>query len=191
MRLFTAIDLSNDVILRLERVMSFLRPEALIKWSPVDNLHVTTKFIGEWSQTRLSDVHQALKKLAPRAPFEVEVKGFGWFPNRQSPRVLWSGVEGGAALGQLMGDIDDAMTPLGIARENRPHLPHLTLARINDLVPLDPLREKLDALEPAVFGSFLVSQFYLYESQRGSNASRYRKLHEYSFEATAAGRLSS
>src|ERR1700733_15339811 len=106
MRLFTAIDLSSDVILRLERVISFLRPEALIKWSPMDNLHITTKFIGEWPPDRINEVHGALNKLAPRSPFQVEVKGFGWFPNPRSPRVLWSGVEGGEALSRLISDIE-------------------------------------------------------------------------------------
>ena len=48
MRLFTAIDLPDEMIWKLERLLSVLRPEAIIKWSPIDNLHITTKFIGEW-----------------------------------------------------------------------------------------------------------------------------------------------
>ena len=60
MRLFTAIDPSADVLLRLERLMSALRPEALIKWSPLDNLHVTIKFIGQWPESRLEELDDAL-----------------------------------------------------------------------------------------------------------------------------------
>src|ERR1700760_3160588 len=56
MRLFTALELSPEVLIRLERLTSVLRPEALINWSPLDNLHITTKFIGEWPETRLDDL---------------------------------------------------------------------------------------------------------------------------------------
>ena len=38
MRLFTAIELPPQVLLLLERLLSALRPEAQISWSPLDNL---------------------------------------------------------------------------------------------------------------------------------------------------------
>ncbi|HSU59908.1 MAG TPA: RNA 2',3'-cyclic phosphodiesterase, partial [Bryobacteraceae bacterium] len=85
MRLFTAIHLTPEILLRLERLLSTLRAEALIKWSPLDNLHITTKFIGEWPEARLDELHEALGALAPREPFQVELKDLGWFPNERSP----------------------------------------------------------------------------------------------------------
>ena len=65
MRLFTALDLPPDVLLRLERLLAALRPEASIKWSPLDNLHITTKFIGEWPEKRVDELDAALAEAAP------------------------------------------------------------------------------------------------------------------------------
>src|SRR5436305_9372781 len=127
MRLFTAIELSSEVLLPLERLLSALRPEALVKWSPLDNLHITIKFIGSWPDERLPELHDALSRLEPGEPFRIELKGLGWFPNAHSPRVLWAGVNGGEELKRLASAVEDTLEPLGVARENREFSPHLTL----------------------------------------------------------------
>lgn len=185
MRLFTAIDLPSDLLMRLERLMSALRPEALINWSPIDNLHVTTKFIGEWPETRLEDLHQVLGTLIAREAFEVEVKDLGWFPHERAPRVLWAGVHGGQHLTELASEMEGQLAALGIKKEDRAFSPHLTLARIKSPVPLGPLRERVRQMQPAALGKFLVPHFSLFRSEPGSNASVYRKLREYKFKAAA------
>lgn len=186
MRLFTAIDLPTDVLLRLERLISALRPEALIKWSPLDNLHITTKFIGEWPEARLEELNEALFTVAPREAFEVEIRNLGWFPGERSPRVLWAGVDGGPALLKLVHDTEECLLTLGIPREDRGFSAHLTLARIKNPVPLHRLRQRVEEMQPAALGKFQVSRFVLFRSDPGSNASIYRKLREYKFEAAFA-----
>ncbi len=94
MRLFTGIDLREDVRERLERLLMHLRPCAHLKWSPVYNLHVTLKFIGEWPEDKLPELEAALRSIAPREPIAAEVKGLGWYPNPHHPRVFWVGVQG-------------------------------------------------------------------------------------------------
>jgi RNA 2',3'-cyclic 3'-phosphodiesterase len=186
MRLFTAIDLHPDVLLRLERLLSALRPEALIKWNPLDNLHITIKFIGSWPESRVPELNDALASLLPREPFEVEVKEMGWFPNERSPRVLWAGVRGGQPLLDLARETDDLLAKLGIAKESRSFTPHLTLARIKNPVPLDRLRQRVAEAKAVSFGSFSVTQFALFRSDPGSNASIYRPLRAYRFESALA-----
>ena len=115
MRLFTGIDLPDEVREKLERLLMHLRPCAHLKWSPVYNLHVTLKFIGEWPQEKLPQLEAALGTVAARDPIAAEVKGLGWFPNPHYPRVFWAGVQGGDALPALVKDIDAALAPLGIA----------------------------------------------------------------------------
>ena len=63
MRLFTGIDLPEDVRERLERLLMHLRPCAHLKWSPVYNLHVTLKFIGEWPEEKLPQLETALRSI--------------------------------------------------------------------------------------------------------------------------------
>lgn len=186
MRLFTAIELPSDVLLRLERLLSALRPEALIKWTPLDNLHITVKFVGQWPESRLEELHQALSSLVPRAPFRAELSGLGWFPDERSPRILWAGIDGDQPLLQLARDTEERLAEIGIGKEDRKFSPHLTLARINHSVPLNRLKQRVKELHPVSFGDFLVSQFELFRSDPGSNSSIYRKLRAYSFVRAVA-----
>jgi RNA 2',3'-cyclic 3'-phosphodiesterase len=185
MRLFTAIDLPDEIVLRLERLTCALRSEALINWTPLDNLHITTKFIGSWPDSRLEELHAALSSLAPRQPFDIELKNLGWFPNARAPRTFWIGVHG-EALQRLARDTEERLEPLGIPKESREFSPHLTLARVKTPVPLRKLHAKVDEMQPASLGHFRASRFALYRSDPGSNASIYRKLRAYHFESAAA-----
>ncbi len=186
MRLFTAIELPEENLLRLERLLSALRPEALINWSPLDNLHVTVKFIGEWPEARLDELAEVLAGLEPREPFEIEIQDLGWFPGEKSPRVLCAGIGESEALRTLAHETEEALVVLGIRRDNRDFSPHLTLARIKHTVPLRRLRERVAELQPVALGSFVVRQFALFRSDPGSNASVYRKLRQYRFESALA-----
>jgi RNA 2',3'-cyclic 3'-phosphodiesterase len=186
MRLFTAIDLPEDIRQRLERLLTALRPQALINWSPLDNLHITTKFIGEWPESRLVELQTRLAALVPRPSFDIELKDLGWFPQERSPRVFWLGVHGGEPLAQLAQETEESLEALGIPKEQRPYAPHLTLARIKTAVPLTRLREIAREMQPTSLGAFSASQFVLYRSDAGSNASVYRKLRTYQFASAMA-----
>lgn len=183
MRLFTGIDLPEDVRERLERLLMHLRPCAHLKWSPVYNLHVTLKFIGEWPQEKLPQLEEALKTVVSRGPISADVKGLGWFPNPHHPRVFWAGVHGGEGLPMLVKDIDTATATLGIAPEERAFNAHLTLARIKEPAPLQGLRSAIAQLESVEFGTFNVDRFYLFRSQPGPAGSIYTKLSEYPLQA--------
>jgi 2'-5' RNA ligase len=180
MRLFTAIDIPEEVREHLRAVLACWKPLARINWTPVDNLHITTKFIGEWTETRLAEIKQALHALAPGGTFEVTVRGLGWFPLAQAnsplaqansqyvrrPRVLWAGVDGGAALLTLARAIEQAVAALGVPVEERSYFPHLTLARIREALPLDALQSAV-AHVAADFGTFRAKEFFLYLSAGG------------------------
>ena len=189
MRLFTGIDLPDHVREKLERLLMHLRPGAHLKWSPVYNLHVTLKFIGEWPEEKMPQLEAALRTVAPRQAIAAEVKGLGWFPNPHHPRVFWAGVNGGDALPALVKDIDSQLAPLGIRPEERAFNAHLTLARIKEPAPLQALRNTIAQLESVEFGAFEVSRFHLFRSQPGSAGSIYTKLSEYPFEAPVQASL--
>ena len=182
MRLFTAIDLPPEVTGRLDGLIAKLRPLARIGWSPAANLHITTKFVGQWPEERVAELQRALANLGPRAPIPIRVSGLGFFPNRKSPRVFWAGVHGGDALSALVKQIDAGLAQLGIAAEDRAFNAHLTLARIKEPAPLQALRSAIAQLDSVEFGSFTVNRFHLYRSQPGSAGSIYTKLSEYPFQ---------
>jgi 2'-5' RNA ligase len=62
----------------------------------------------------------------------------------------------------------------------------LTLARIKTPAPLRNLRQKVNELQPGDLGTFEAHHFSLFRSDPGSNASIYRSLRDYRFEAAVA-----
>jgi 2'-5' RNA ligase len=116
MRLFTAIDLSDEVRENIDTLQRQLKPAARIQWSPASNLHITTKFIGEWPELRLEELKSALRSVLAVGPIAIEVRQIGWFPNPDSPRVLFAGVHAPRALPQLAKAIDAA----AFLRKNAP-----------------------------------------------------------------------
>jgi 2'-5' RNA ligase len=101
MRLFTAIDLPTATASRLEELVAQLRPAAALRWSRVENLHITTKFVGEWPPERLGEMVAALGAIPSVGSVEIALRGLGYFPNAQQPRVFWVGVEAGEPLARL------------------------------------------------------------------------------------------
>jgi RNA 2',3'-cyclic 3'-phosphodiesterase len=183
MRLFTGIGLPEKVIDDLTRLLDGLRPTAHLKWSAPYNLHVTTKFIGEWPEARLDELTNALHTLNARRAIDIAIHGTDWFPNAKSPRVLYAGIKAGPELAKLAGDTDEALAAVGIERETKKFEPHLTLARIKDpAAPLGRLRTAIDNLETNDFARFTATAFSLYISKPGPAGSIYTQLAEFSFQ---------
>jgi 2'-5' RNA ligase len=182
MRLFAAVDIPRETIHALDGLIAILKPSARIKWSPATNLHITTKFIGEWPDQRLGELTGALHGLAAREPIPIAVRGLGFFPNARAPRVFWAGVEAPASLAELARETDRALNRLGVPIEARPFSPHLTLARIKEPIPLGRLHEAIAALASTEFGAFTVDRFYLYQSTLNPSGSVYIRLAEFPFQ---------
>ncbi len=184
MRLFTGIALPDDVRNSLSLLIERLRPIAQLRWSAPYNLHVTTKFIGEFPEERLPELTKVLSRLGSRSAIPIEVRGIGWLPNPHSPRVLFTGIRAGSELESLAGATEDAAATLGIPKENRAFRPHLTLARIKDSAgSLAHLRQAVASLDSTDFGSFTADRFVLYRSQTGPSGSIYTQLAEIPFTA--------
>ena len=180
MRIFIALDITAEIRARLSEYMErarLLAPEA--RWARVEGLHVTLKFVGEASGSRVDEMKSALASV--KAPlFTIRFESVGVFPNPRGPRVLWAGVDGGDHLPHLASTIDRALEKPGFPRENKPYHPHLTLARTSK----HPLRElqTLLADSPPQFGTMTAREFFLYQSQPQKGGSKYIKLERFVLE---------
>jgi RNA 2',3'-cyclic 3'-phosphodiesterase len=185
MRLFVALDLPDTILNTLSQLTSRLRPLARVQWSPVSNLHITTKFIGDWPEERLDELKSALSAVPAVGLIEVKVEGLGWFPNPESPRVFWAGVGDNQSIPEslqhLARQTDQATGVLGVPLETRAFHPHLTLARIRQAVDLVPLRQAVAKLDPADFGAFTARSQFLYQTKLDPSGSVYTKLAEFPF----------
>jgi 2'-5' RNA ligase len=180
MRLFTGIAIEEHTLEKLAGVLARLRPSAALKWSPAANLHITTKFIGEWPEPRLEELQGSLATVPPTGAIPIAVSRFGFFPGAHRPRAFFAGVQAGPELREVARRIDETVAALGVAKEDRPYLPHVTLARIKN-ENVQELREQIASMTDFDFGSFEAVQFHLYASRGGV----YEPLSGYSVLRTA------
>jgi 2'-5' RNA ligase len=178
LRLFTAVDPSDQVHQRLVTLLDRLRPTARLRWTKPENLHLTLKFIGEYPDSDLARLEEALRGVEWQS-FPVRMQGLGFFPHARAPRVFWVGVEAGTELGALAGRIDQALVELGVPAERRPYSPHLTLARIDGQAPLSRLHRTIQDLDSVEFGAFQPDCFSLYKSQPGPGGSVYTRIRDF------------
>lgn len=191
MRLFVALEIPAAVRDNLAAQVKQLRDlsaqvaDKRPRWVRSENLHVTLKFIGEVAPAKIDGIRGVLSNIRSSAPVDLQFRGLGFFPDEKHPRVLWAGLNPSANLSSLAGDIDRAIGTLGIARETRAFMPHLTLARLE----LPGLHEKLRAAiqknSECEFGSFQAREFHLIESKLKSTGAEYTSLASFPFALEA------
>ncbi|HBG08189.1 MAG: 2'-5' RNA ligase [Geobacteraceae bacterium GWC2_58_44] len=131
-RLFVAIDLPGHVKAALS---GFAAELPVARWVGAEELHLTLRFIGEVDQESCSAIKSALSAISFSA-FPLTLCGVGHFPPGRHPRVLWVGMEPCEGLMQLQQDVELALMEVGIAVDERPFSPHITLARLKETVPV-------------------------------------------------------
>ncbi|MBE0430769.1 MAG: RNA 2',3'-cyclic phosphodiesterase [Dehalococcoidia bacterium] len=133
-RAFVAIELPGEAREGLARLRRELERDEhrFVKWVDPAGIHLTLKFLGNIPARQVTEITAAIQEaIQGIAPFEIEVSGLGAFPGLGQPRVLWVGVGGEVdTLSRLQRNIDSALAPLGLPKEERPFVPHLTLARV-------------------------------------------------------------
>ena len=189
MRIFIALDIDDAIRQRIQRFMegvSGFAPDA--RWARPESLHVTLKFIGEKPIETVEEIKRVLSDIRTES-IEVAFRGYGFFPTAKAARVFWVGVESGLHLTALAKAVDEATFALGVAKEDHPFTPHLTLARggARSGAPrwskgdtpnknFQRLQEKLAALPTPDFGTMTAHEFFLYQSQLAQGGSRYTKI---------------
>lgn len=115
-------------------IESLRRAHDGVSWVKRDNLHYTMRFLGEVGEDGASRIEAAaFEAAAASAPFTAMLGAAGAFPDPRHARVLWLGLDPGAAeLGQLAAALDSALARRGFAPERRRFSAHLTIGRVRD-----------------------------------------------------------
>ncbi len=182
MRLFVALELSDVVRAAVRELLDRLqRARADVRWVRAEGMHLTLKFIGEVPEEKLASIKQALSVTRSAKPVEMTFRGLGYFPHERRPRVLWVGIEASENLAELAAQMEAALEPLGITRENRPFVPHLTLGRFKSTQRLEPLQKEIASLPSIELGRVETREFFLFQSKLSSKGAEYTKLEGFDF----------
>lgn len=152
------------MLAKMEVLLEELEPLARIRWSPVSQLHITTKFIGDWPFNRIPEMVRYLDGN-PRLPrFTVTAKGLLYRRNPDKSWVLFARVEPCEGLLRLAGSMDEQLRIFGFQPEWEEYRPHITIGRIAGSNPWPLLDQKVDEYAELPFGSFEATEYHLYES---------------------------
>jgi RNA 2',3'-cyclic 3'-phosphodiesterase len=171
LRLFIAASVPVAELQRIDRATKELRDRLIgARWAPIENQHVTLKFLGSTPQESVPEIEEVAASVAAgHAPAELSASGLGAFPSTRRARVLWAGLRDEAGLlASLASELADSLAGLGYEPEKRSFTPHLTLARFKEPMPVDRDRLRLEEGEP-----FAIDQIELFRSHLSPKGARY------------------
>jgi len=142
------------------------------RWTPAANLHLTVRFIGSVDRAVVEAVADRLAARPPAA-FDLELGSLGTFGRGRHVRVVWQGLRAGAkAVSALAAEVDAECVAAGLAGEQRPFQPHLTLARARgrDGAELPPLPD------PPQLSPWRATELVLFASRLSRTGAVYQPL---------------
>jgi len=152
-----------------------------VRWVPMQNMHLTLKFLGDVSLANVEMLSQMLRAEADLFPcFELRLNGLDSFPNQKRPRVLYIGIHAPATLESLQRGIDSASRRLGYESEERGFSPHLTIGRVKQTItPAEQqtVRRALESTRIDSLGTARVDSVHLFKSDLKPTGSVYTRLY--------------
>ena len=177
-RAFVAVRIDPGVAQRICEAQSKLDKSLRgLRWVKRENLHLTLKFLGEVREDRVMPITDALEQALYSTPrFSLACRGLGVFPDIRKPRVMWVGLEG-EPLARLATAVEEALEPMGFAREKREFKPHLTVGRWRSFDGRsDVLRQEIERWKTHDFGASWVNEAVFFQSVLKSEGAVYTPL---------------
>ncbi len=184
MRTFIALEVNQKVREEIASVQTECRKIAPdVKWAKAGNIHITLKFLGEVAPEDIEKIEKAVKRATGGfKDFRVTFIDMGGFPNTKNPRVIWVGIsEGKEYVGNLSEAISKELVPCGFLPEERPFIPHLTIARVKSTKNKRKLVQKIESLRNTDFGEGLIDRVLIIQSKLSPQGPCYSVLKEIKF----------
>ncbi len=183
LRAFIAVELPFEIRQTVCTATSTMRNEigALVRWVPIENMHLTLKFLGDVSPSNVELLSQMLRaEMELFNCFDLHLNGLGSFPNLKRPRVLYIGIQAPAALETLQRGIESGSSRLGYGSEERGFSPHLTIGRVKQNVTSteqQAIRFALENTKIDSLGTARVNSVELFKSDLKPTGSVYTRLY--------------
>jgi len=144
-----------------------------------DNIHLTLKFLGNTNISKISKIARAMSSVSasfPKFSFDTGDR-IEAFPGLKSARIIFIPVEEGSEkIIQFYDKLEDSLSKIKIRKEPRRFIPHLTVARIRNMIDL---REEINNINIASQNNIECNQLTLFESVLKRSGSEYKILEEF------------
>jgi RNA 2',3'-cyclic 3'-phosphodiesterase len=182
LRAFIAVEFPLEIRQAACTATSKLRKEIgeLVRWVPLENMHLTLKFLGDVAPSNMDMLSQMLRAETELFHcFELHLNGLGSFPSPKRPRVIYIGIQAPAMLESLQRGIESASHRLGYESDERSFSPHLTLGRVKQNVTAieqQMIRRALEDTKIDSLGTARVDSVQLIKSDLKPTGSVYTRL---------------
>jgi 2'-5' RNA ligase len=183
LRAFIAVEIPLVIRKAVCSATSALQKEinSLVRWVPMENMHLTLKFLGDVSPSNLDMLTQMISAEADLFNcFDLHLDGLGSFPNLKRPRVIYIGIQAPAVLEALHRGIESASRRLGYESEDRGFSPHLTIGRVKQNINAaeqQTIRHALEGTKIDALGTAHIDALHLYKSDLQPTGSVYTRLY--------------
>jgi 2'-5' RNA ligase len=153
MRTFIAIELPEPIKNSLAKLIDKLKQTgADVKWVAPQNIHLTLKFLGERDDKKVDRISEILDEVARNhRAFPIQINALGAFPNMNSPRVIWVGIDqGDVETKNIFKDLEDLICKVGIPKEDRAFSSHITIGRTKSAKGLAELTQEITSLNDSI-----------------------------------------
>jgi 2'-5' RNA ligase len=183
LRAFIAIEIPREIREAVGKAMAPLQKGigSIVRWVPVENMHLTLKFLGDVSPTNVEMLSEMLLAEANLFHcFDLRLSGLGSFPTLKRPRVIYIGIQAPVTLEALQRGIESASRRLGYESDERGFSPHLTIGRVKQNVTgteQQTIRRALEEIRIDLLGTARVDSVHLYKSDLKPTGSVYTRLY--------------
>ncbi|MBI2632650.1 RNA 2',3'-cyclic phosphodiesterase [Candidatus Pacearchaeota archaeon] len=175
-RAFIAIEMPDSVIKEVARINDVLGNWKFTgKFTELENLHLTLKFLGEIDNERLEKVKEKLRDVKFES-FEAKLSEIGTFSLHENPRIIWIKI-GGKGIFELQEKIDNTLEKEGFLREKR-FMSHMTIARVKYVKDKKGFFDYVKKIRIKEI-KFRINNFYLKKSELNESGPIYTTLETY------------
>lgn len=115
-----------------------LRSVENVRPSPVNQMHITLRFIGDVEEASVPRIAGCVRRACSGVqPFEVTMRGTGAFPNARRPSVVWVGAEPEDVLRGMSDRLAKELSKARIRFDDKPFKSHVTIGRCRGPASLD------------------------------------------------------
>jgi RNA 2',3'-cyclic 3'-phosphodiesterase len=167
-RTFIAVEIPDNITSAIRELQQGLKDYGVdIRWIRPENIHLTLKFLGDVRAADIDNIYEAISRTVDGiAAIPLKAKGIGVFPGIKRPRVLWVGLTGQLeSLMKLQKMLDSNLKGIGFPQEKRSFKGHLTIGRINTIMPGKKFGDALMAFRNFESEAFIAHKIILFKSE--------------------------
>jgi RNA 2',3'-cyclic 3'-phosphodiesterase len=154
MHIRTFISIHVPLNERLSDLLTALKATGNVRTVPIDQLHLTLRFIGDVDEQKLDSINSCIVRAASNFHGgTIRLEGIGTFPGIEKPRVIWIGVCTDVDLKAISEMLGSELDSERIQYDTKPFKPHMTIGRL----------DRIDDATSDILSRYAHSEFHTFE----------------------------